>query len=62
MEQVQVSSPAVRTIVVSAALVILLGGMKLASGLLSPLTFAIFVAVLCLPTIAGCNAKACPPG
>jgi AI-2 transport protein TqsA len=60
MERAQESSPAVCTIVVSAALVILLGGMKLASGLLSPLIFAIFVAVLCLPTMRWLQRKGLP--
>jgi AI-2 transport protein TqsA len=60
MEPAQESSVAVRAIVVSAALVILLGGMKVASELLSPLIFAIFVAVLCLPMVRWLQRKGLP--
>ena len=60
MERAQESSPAVRAIVVSAALVILLGGMKLASELLSSLIFAIFVAILCLPMLRWLQRKGLP--
>jgi predicted PurR-regulated permease PerM len=47
-------------IVVSAALVILLGGMKLASGLFSPIIFAVFLAVLCLPIVCWLQRKGLP--
>jgi AI-2 transport protein TqsA len=60
IERAQESSPAVRAIVVSAALVILLGGMKLASELLSPLILAIFIAILCLPILRWLQRKGVP--
>ena len=49
-----------RTIIVSAALVILFGGMKLASELLSSLIFAVFVAILCLPMLRWLQRKGLP--
>lgn len=60
MERAREPSPAVRAIVVSAAVVLLLGGMKLASRLLSPIIFAIFVAVLCLPIVRWLQRKGLP--
>lgn len=60
MQRAQELSPAVRTIVVSAAVIILLGGMKLASGLLSPIIFAVFVAILCLPIMRWLQRKGLP--
>jgi len=49
-----------RAIVVSAAVVVVLGAMKLASGLLSPIIFAVFVAVLCLPILRWLQRKGLP--
>jgi AI-2 transport protein TqsA len=60
MERAREPSPAVRTIVASAAVVIMLGGLKLASGLLSPIIFAIFLAVLCLPILRWLQRKGLP--
>ena len=42
-------TPALRFIAIGAGLVILLGGMKLASSVLAPIIFAIFIAILSIP-------------
>jgi predicted PurR-regulated permease PerM len=60
VERAREPSPALRAIVVSAALVILLGGMKLASGLLSSIIFTVFLAVLCLPIVRSLQRKGLP--
>ncbi|HET9224218.1 MAG TPA: AI-2E family transporter [Roseiflexaceae bacterium] len=60
MERARELSPAARAIVVSAAAVILLGGMKLTGGILSPLIFAVFVAILCLPIMRWLQYKGLP--
>jgi len=44
----------------AAAVVILLGGVKLASGILSPIIFAVFVAILLLPIIRWLERKGLP--
>ncbi len=53
-------SPVVRALVSSTAVVILLGGMKLAGGILSPIIFAVFVAILWLPLVRWLQRKGLP--
>ncbi len=60
MQRAWEQSPALRAIIASAGVVILLGGMRLASGVLSPIIFAVFVAVLCLPIVRWLQRKGMP--
>ena len=53
-------SPALRFIAIGAGLVNLLGGMKLASSVLAPIIFAIFIAILCIPIMHWLQRKGVP--
>ncbi len=53
-------SPVMRFIAGGAGLVILLGGMKLASSLLAPIIFTVFVVILCIPIMRWLQRKGLP--
>ncbi len=55
-------SPASRTIMVMAALVIVIAGMKLAAPLLVPFLLSIFIAVICFPLMSSLQQKGLPQG
>jgi len=44
-------SPVARTILVAAALVILIAGIKSASGIIAPLLMAVFISIICTPPL-----------
>jgi AI-2 transport protein TqsA len=45
-------SPSARAVIVTAALFIIIAGMKLAAALLVPLLLSVFIAVICFPLMA----------
>jgi len=55
-------SPAARFLIVAAAFVVLIAGMRVASELLVPFMTAIFVAVICMPPIKMLRDKGIPNG
>lgn len=55
-------SPAARTVIITAALVIIVAGMKLAAVLLVPLLLSIFIAVICFPLMAKLQQQGLPNG
>jgi len=55
-------SPAARAVIVTAALVIIVAGMKLAAVLLAPLLLAVFIAVICFPLMTKLQQLGLPSG
>ncbi len=55
-------SPASRTLIVSAALVIVIAGMKYASPLLVPFLLSVFIAVISFPLMSNLQQKGLPKG
>lgn len=55
-------SPAARAVIVTAALVIIVAGMKLAAVLLVPLLLSVFIAVICFPLMAKLQQQGLPNG
>ncbi len=55
-------SPASRAIMVSAALVIVIAGMKYAAPLLVPFLLSVFIAVICFPAMSFLQQKGLPKG
>jgi AI-2 transport protein TqsA len=55
-------SPAARAVIVTAALVIIVAGMKLAAVLLVPLLLSVFIAVICFPLMAKLQQLGLPNG
>lgn len=55
-------SPAARAVIITAALVIIIAGMKLAAVLLVPLLLSIFIAVICFPLMAKLHQLGLPDG
>jgi len=55
-------SPASRAIMVSAALVIVIAGMKYAAALLVPFLLSAFIAVICFPAMSSLQQKGLPKG
>ena len=55
-------SPAARAVIVTAALVIIVAGMKLAAVLLVPLLLSVFIAVICFPLMAKLQQHGLPNG
>lgn len=53
-------SPATRMIVVGAAIVVLIAGLKSASGIVSPLLLAVFISIVCTPTLFWLQRRGCP--
>jgi len=55
-------SPASRILIVSAALVIVIAGMKYAAPLLVPFLLSVFIAVICFPLMSNLQQKGLPKG
>ena len=55
-------SPSARAVIVTAALFIIIAGMKLAAALLVPLLLSVFIAVICFPLMARLQQQGLPKG
>jgi AI-2 transport protein TqsA len=55
-------SPAARALIVTAALVIIIAGLKLAAVLLVPVLLSVFIAVICFPLMARLQLRGLPNG
>ncbi len=60
MKPLQGFDPAGRSVIVIAALVIILAGVKAASGIINPLLMAAFISILCAPALALLQRKGMP--
>ncbi len=58
----QTFSPVSRVLIVSAALVVVIAGMKFAAAILVPFLLSIFIAVICFPLMSSLQQKGFPKG